>query len=456
MDRSGNDFSKGSICRNIMSLALPMTLAQLINVLYSIVDRIYIGHIPNASTDALTGIGLSLPVITIISAFAYLFGMGGAPLCSIDRGARKFKRAEDIMGNVFVMLLISGAFMTVFFEIFQTPVLRQFGASEKTLPYASAYLSIYLLGTVFAMIGTGMNSFINAQGFGKTGMCTILLGALLNIVLDPLFIFTFGMGIRGAAIATVISQGASAAWVLIFLAGKTALLRLSFRTMKLSIPILKQIVSLGMSGFVMYLSTGIVQVACNSSLAKYGGDLCIGIMTVLTSIREIVYLPLSGLTGGAQPVIGYNYGAAEYGRVRKSISFMTFSCLIFSLAAWAVLLLFPRAILGIFSSDPDMLRSGVPAMYIYFFGLFMAAFQFSGQFTFVALGKPKQAIFFSTLRKVIIVVPLTIFLPMIPRLGADGVFLAEPISNFISGAACWLTMYLTILKKLPAGAKAAA
>ncbi|WP_195607481.1 MATE family efflux transporter [Intestinimonas butyriciproducens] len=443
-----NDFSRGSVWKHIVNLAVPMTVAQIINVLYNIVDRIYIGHIPGAATDALTGVGLALPIITMISAFANLFGMGGAPLCSIARGAHAYKRAESIMGTSFFMLLGTGILLTLAFETFRTPVLQMFGASAQTMPYANTYIALYLLGTVFVMISLGMNSFINAQGFGKTGMLTVLIGAILNILLDPIFIFALDMGVKGAALATVISQGISALWVLRFLTGKKALLRLRLAAMRPALEHLKEILALGMSGFVMYISTSIVQIVCNVSLARYGGDLYIGVMTVLTSIREIVYTPLTGLTSGAQPVIGYNYGAKEYARVKQSIRMMTVACLAFTLAAWAAVLLFPHRFIQLFNSEDLMLEAGVPAMHIYFFGLFMAAFQFSGQFTFVALGRSKEAIFFSTLRKLLIVVPLTLILPMVGNLDANGVFLAEPISNFISGAACYATMYFVVWKRM--------
>lgn len=443
-----NDFSRGSVWKHIVNLAVPMTVAQIINVLYNIVDRIYIGHIPGAATDALTGVGLALPIITMISAFANLFGMGGAPLCSIARGAHAYKRAESIMGTSFFMLLGTGILLTLAFETFRTPVLQMFGASAQTMPYANTYIALYLLGTVFVMISLGMNSFINAQGFGKTGMLTVLIGAILNILLDPIFIFALDMGVKGAALATVISQGISALWVLRFLTGKKALLRLRLAAMRPALEYLKEILALGMSGFVMYISTSIVQIVCNISLARYGGDLYIGVMTVLNSIREIVYTPLTGLTNGAQPVIGYNYGAKEYARVKQSIRMMTVACLAFTLAAWAAVLLFPHRFIRLFNSEDLMLEAGVPAMHIYFFGLFMAAFQFSGQFTFVALGRSKEAIFFSTLRKLLIVVPLTLILPMVGNLDANGVFLAEPISNFISGAACYATMYFVVWKRM--------
>lgn len=443
-----NDFSTGSTGKHIFSLAVPMTLAQLINVLYNIVDKIYIGHLAVASTDALTGVGLALPVITFITAFANLFGMGGAPLCSIARGAHEDEKAESIMGTSFSMLLICGVLLTSFVEIFHTPILRLFGASDKTMPYAASYLVIYAAGTVFVMISLGMNSFINSQGFGRIGMCTVLIGAVLNIGLDPVFIFGLGMGVRGAALATIISQGVSAVWVLRFLTGKKALLRLSIRAMKISAEHLKKILALGLSGFVMYVSTSIVQVVYNVTLAHYGGDLYVGAMTVLASIREIVYTPLMGLTSGAQPVLGYNYGAGKYDRVRQGIRIMTLACLIFTIAAWALMMLFPHAFIRMFSSDQQMLAAAVPAMHIFFAGLIIESFQFAGQFTFVALGRSREAIFFSTFRKIIIVVPLAIFLPMIGGLGSKGVFMAEPVSNVVSGSLCYLTMYMVVYRKM--------
>ena len=308
-ENTRNDFSQGSIARNILNLAVPMTLAQLINVLYSVVDRIYIGHIPHVSADALTGVGLALPVITIITAFANLFGMGGAPLCSIARGGHEEKRAEDVMGNSFTMLLGTGTILMVLCLVFREPLLYLFGASDVTYQYADQYITIYLWGTLFVMTSLGMNNFINAQGFGKMGMLTVLLGAVLNIILDPVLIFGLGMGVRGAAVATVISQGASALWVFRFLTGKKAILRLKKRSMRPQKSIVKEITLLGTSGFVMSVTNGLVQIVCNAVLSRHGGDLYVGIMTVINSVREIINMPLTGLTSGAQPVISYNYGA---------------------------------------------------------------------------------------------------------------------------------------------------
>ena len=443
-----NDFSKGSVVRHILSLAAPMTLAQLINVLYSVVDRIYIGHLPHASAQALTGIGLCLPVITIISAFANLFGMGGAPLCSIARGGHEDKRAQKVMGNSFSMLLLTGVILMILFFVFKRPVLYLFGASNDTFGYANAYLSIYLLGTVFVMVSLGMNNFINAQGFGKMGMMTVLLGAVMNIILDPILIFGFHMGVQGAAIATVISQGASALWVLLFLTGRKAIFKLTREAMRLKGSLVKEITFLGTSGFVMAVTNGTVQIICNAVLARYGGDIYVGIMTVINSVREIASLPLNGLTSGAQPVMGYNYGAGCYRRVRTAIRFITAAGIGFSLIVWVVVFVEPRFFLHLFTTEQELITEGIPAMQIYFCGFFMMALQFVGQSTYVALNRPKQAVFFSLFRKVIIVVPLTILLPMIGGLGTSGVFWAEPVSNVIGGTACFVTMMITVWPSL--------
>lgn len=442
------DFGQGSVAVNILRLAVPMTLAQLINVLYNIVDRIYIGHIPHTSTNALTGIGLTLPVITIITAFANLFGMGGAPLFSIARGAGEQKKAGKIMGNSFSMLLLSGVILSAACYIFRKPLLYLFGASDVTYPYADAYITLYLLGTLFVMISLGMNNFINAQGFGITGMLTVSIGAVLNLLLDPLFIFVFHMGVRGAALATIISQGISALWVLRFLTGPKALLKLSLESMTLSFPLIKEITALGLSGFVMAVTNGSVQVICNATLQHYGGDLYVGIMTVINSVREIVTIPVTGLSNGAQPVMSFNYGAQKYDRVKSAIKLTTIFSIIFTFVIWALIFFFPHVFIRPFSSEPELLKEGIPAMHLYFFGIFLMALQFSGQSVFVALGKSKQAVFFSLLRKAVIVIPLTLCLPAIGGLGTNGVFLAEPISNLLGGTACFTTMMATVWRRL--------
>ena len=443
-----SDFSKGSVPGNILRLALPMTFAQLINVLYSVIDRMYIGHIPDAAANALTGIGLTFPIISIVSAFANLFGTGGAPLFSIERGRRENQRAEKIMGNTFAMLLCTGVLLTIVILLIKKPLLYLFGASDITYPYADSYLTIYLCGSVFVMTGLGMNPFINAQGFGRMGMMTVLLGAVVNIVLDPVFIFVFDMGVAGAALATVIAQFASAAWAISFLTGKRALLKLRICHMKIQFSLVKRITGLGTSGFIMNITNSLVQIVCNSTLQIFGGDLYVGVMTVLNSVREIVMTPVSGVTSATQPVLGFNYGAGEYRRVRSGIKFLSFVCMVYTVVTWLILLLFPTFFIQIFSSDPALTQACVPSMHIYFFGYFMMSLQMAGQSTAVGLGRSKQAIFFSLLRKAIIVVPLTLLLPRVFGLGVTGVFLAEPISNFIGGTACYVTMLLTIWKEL--------
>lgn len=443
-----NDFSQGSIYRHIMSLAIPMTIAQMVQVLYNIVDRIYIGHLEAGSSLALTGLGLTFPIITIISAFTNLFGMGGAPLCSIARGKNDMERAETIMGNTFFLLLVSSFVLMLASYVFMKPLLYMFGASDTTYPYAKEYLKLYLLGTPFVMLGTGMNGFINSQGFGKMGMMTILLGAIVNIILDPIFIFYFELGISGAAIATILSQLLSAIWVMKFLLGEKTILKLTKKNMRLEGELIKSITGLGLAGFVMSATNGAVQIACNATLKGHGGDIYVGIMTVLSSIRDVIILPIHGVTTGAQPVLGYNYGAKKYDRIKKGIIFVTVVTVIYMLLAWIIVFLYPGSFIKVFSSDMELIVKGIPAMNIYYFGFFMMAFQVAGQSIFVALGQSKQAVFFSLFRKIIVVVPLTLFLPYVADLGIKGVFLAEPISNFVGGTACYIAMLMTIRKIL--------
>ena len=443
-----NDFSKGSVIGNILSLALPMTVAQLINILYNVVDRMYIGRLPENATLSLTGLGLCMPIISAVIAFANLFGMGGAPLCSIARGKGDQKEAERIMGNAFSMLLVTGVILTVIGLLFKKPLLYAFGASDATYPYANSYLTIYLLGTIFVMTSLGLNAYINAQGFARIGMMTTLIGAVLNIILDPVFIFIFDMGVQGAAIATVISQAASAAWTFRFLTGKGTILRIRLSSMKPHGKTIGQITSLGLSGFMMSITNSIVQVVCNSTLSACGGDLYVGVMTVVNSIREIVTMPVTGVTNGSQPVISFNYGAGKYDRIKKAIRFMSISCIVYTVAIWGILHLFPVFFIHIFNNQPDLVEAAVPSMQIYYFGFFMMSLQFSGQTVFQALGKAKFAIFFSILRKVVIVTPLTLLLPRVVTPAVNGVFLAEPVSNFIGGAACFITMLAVVGREL--------
>lgn len=441
-----NNFAQGSIAKHITNLAGPMIVAQLINVLYNVIDRVYIGRIPEISTLAMGGLGLCLPLISIIIAFANLFGMGGSPLCSIARGQGKNDEAEEIMGNSFSLLVIFGILLTVIVFVLKEDLLWLFGASKDTIVYANDYMTIYLFGTIFVLISSGMNSFINSQGFAKIGMCTVLIGAILNIVLDPIFIFTFELGVKGAAIATVISQFISALWTIYFLTGNKTILKLKKKNMRLKIIHVKRIVSLGMAGFMMAITNSTVTIVCNATLQKYGGDLYIAIMTIINSIREVASLPGQGISNACQPVLGYNYGAGKSDRVIQGIKFVTFSALLMMLILWFAITFFPELFIKIFSHNPEIVKDGVNALRLYFFGFFMMAFQMVGQAVAVGLGKSRQAIFFSVFRKVIIVVPLTLILPI--YIGINGVFIAEAISNFIGGGACYITMWLTIVKKL--------
>ena len=446
------NFAEGKVWKNIIYQSIPLMLAQLVQLLYNVVDRIYIGHLPGADSMALTGIGLAFPLTTIIAAFTNLFGTGGAPLFSIARGARQEKRAEKILGNTFSLLVCCSAVLMALCFVFRRPVLYLFGASDASYVYADAYLKIYLLGTPFAMLATGLNGFINAQGFPKTGMMTTLLGAVLNLILDPIFIFSLHMGVSGAALATILSQTASCIWVLHFLImprrlGKETQLRIKKENLGVDWKLAREISSLGMAGFIMQGTNALVQIVGNTTLKIYGGDLYVGIMTVLNSVREILSLPVSGLTSGAQPVLGYNYGAKRFERVCQGIRFMSVIGILYTLLAWLAVIMGPRFLLSVFTEDPAMLEAGVRAIRIYFFGFFFMSFQFSGQASFTALGCSKQAIFFSLLRKAVIVAPLTILLPKF-GLGVDGIFLAEPISNAIGGLACFLTMYFTVYRKL--------
>ena len=442
-----NDFSKDPVWKCILAQAAPLMLAQLVQLLYNVVDRVYLGHLGEENSLALTGVGLIFPIVTLITAFAVLFGTGGVPLFSIERGAGNQEKAEKIMGNSFALLLCSACVLTVTGYLFSRPVLFAFGASADSYVFADAYLKIYLAGTVCSMITTGMNGYINAQGFPKIGMLSVVIGAVTNIVLDPVFIFGLGMGVAGAALATVISQTVSALWVLRFLFSKKPVIALSKGNIRIEKTITKDICQLGTSNFVMSGTNCLVQVVCNATLQTYGGDLFIGIMTVANSIREVFSLPVSGLVSGAQPVISFNYGAKNYERVRSGIRFNTIIGVVYTLLAWLIVMAMPRMWFRIFSDDVQLLHSGVPMLQIYFFGFVFMSLQFSGQSVFQALGDAKHAIFFSLLRKAFIVVPLTLLLPA-AGFGVKGVFLAEPISNIIGGIACYTTMRLTAYRKL--------
>ena len=447
MKQPATDFSQGSLKRHVLNQAIPLTLAQLVQLLYNVVDRIYIGHMEGVGDLALTGLGITFPVIVIVAAFTGLFSTGGTTLFSIARGQQREEEAKKILGTSFTLLTLGAAVLFLFFYNFRGRVLYLFGASPDSFAYAEPYLKIYLLGTLFSMWATGLNVFISAQGFPKVGMLTTVLGAAINIVLDPIFIFGLNMGVRGAALATILSQAVSAIWVLRFLLGKKAVTGLSRSSLNLKWSRLKPILLLGIPGFVMQGTNSLVSIVCNNQLQAYGGDLYVGIMTVINSIREMTTLPVQGITHGCQPVLGYNYGAKEFGRVKEGIRFIAVLGTIYTAVAWLLVMTFPKQLIGIFTADGDIIEAGANMLNIYFFGFVFMALQFTGQSTFQALGKAREAVFFSLLRKAFIVVPLTLLLPGL-GFGVAGVFLAEPISNAIGGIACATTMYFTVYRKI--------
>ena len=444
------DFSRGKVSGNILRLGLPMMLAELVHVLYNIVDRMYIGRMPGDGTIALTGLGVCFPLITLIGAFANLCSTGGATLATIARGEGRDEKAERIMGTAFTMLLIIGVFLSAVLYAAAPGILRLLGGDAETLPAALAYFRIYVLGTVPVLISLGMNPFINAQGFPRTGMMTVIIGAALNIVLDYLMIYTFHMGIAGAALATVVSQTVSAVWVLAFLRSRRAPLRL--RRLLIDRVQLREIVKLGLTGFTFRVTNSLTQAIVNIMLKAWGGvasTLYIGAMSLINSIREIVSLPNSGVVAGGQNVMSYNYGAKQYRRVSECIRFIFLCRLFVNIAMWALIMFAPRLMIGLFTTDGELVETTVECARIYFGAFPFMALQQSGQSTFVALNRPKHALLFSMLRKVVLVAPLTLLLPGM-GLGVNGVFWAELISQVTGASLCFITMYLLIWRKMMA------
>ena len=444
------DFEHGTITGNILGTALPMLVAQILSLLYNIVDRIYIARIPEVGTTALGAVGLCFPIIVIITAFSNLFGSGGAPLFSINRGKGNTKKAETIMNTSFSMMCICGVVLMVIGMLSASPILVLFGASKDALVYAFPYMIIYLIGTLPSMIAIGMNPFINAQGYATSGMLSVTIGAVANLILDPLFIFGLHLGIKGAAIATIISQTLSAAYVFYFLRKKSEIKvrMLSKAEWKVCGAEAKNIVSLGSAGFIMQLTNSVVTICCNSVLSGIGGDVYISVMTIVSSIRQMVETPIYAMNEGTSPILSYNYGAQRPKRVRKAIRVMTCMILIYTAIMWSVIIFAPEFLIGIFSSDATLMKDAVPALKQYFAAFICMDMQYIGQTVFKSLNKKKHAIFFSLLRKVFIVVPLTYLMPYALHMGTDGVFLAEPVSNVIGGGLCFITMLLTVLPEL--------
>lgn len=448
VNRTDSDFSQGSISSNILRLSMPMLLAEIVHVLYNIVDRIYIGHIEGSGTAALTGVGVTLPLITLIGAFAGLCSTGGAPLCSIARGEGNDRKASAIQDTCFTLLICFGLALTLLLRVFSRPLLTLLGADADTLPFAFGYFRIYVWGTTFSLISLGINAFINMQGFPKIGMGTVIIGAAVNIALDPLFIYTFHMGAPGAALATVISQLISALWACKFLIGKKAVLPL--RSLRLEKQYLAPIFKLGVTGFCFRVTNSFTEAVANITLKVWGGALStlyIGAMSVIYSIRDVAQLPASAISGGSQPFLGYNYGAKLYKRVRDGIRFETELMCGIMMALYLLLMLFPEKLMGMFTADQELIRIGAPCFRMFFCVFIFMAFQQVGQSIFVALNRPKFALFFSLLRKIGLILPLTLLLPRI-GLGVNGVFWAEAISELVGGIACYATMEMTVGKEL--------
>lgn len=448
------DFDKGRTSVNILQTAFPMFVAQVLNLLYSIVDRIYIGRIPGEGTAALGGIGLCFPVITLITAFTNLYGSGGAPLFAIARGQKQHAKAEHILNTSFRLEILTGIILTLTVLLTGRQILLLFGASDTSMQYALPYLRIYVIGTVFVMTATGMNPFINAQGFSQIGMLTVVIGAVSNIILDPVFIFMLDMGVCGAAIATIISQGLSAAFVMRFLSGRRS--PAAYKLKLKGLPILPDrassvnIVSLGISSFVMQFTNSVVTAVCNHVLMGLGGELYVSVMTIISSLRQVLEVPSASITDGASPIISYNYGARRPQKVREGIFVMSVAAGTYTLIGWIAVERMPHLLLSIFTSDSELIETALPALKLYFMAFIGMALQHSGQTTFKSLNKRRQAIFFSLFRKVILVVPLTIILPHMFGLGTNGVFIAEPISNIVGGSAAFIAMLLTVLPELKA------
>jgi putative MATE family efflux protein len=421
-----------SIGRLMFTLAVPAITAQLVNMLYNIVDRIYIGHIPEIGSNALTGVGICFPIIILIMAFSSLVAMGGAPQAAIAMGQQNNEKAERILGNCFTSLLIVAAAITAVFLIFGEPILWAFGASENTIGYANDYLQIYIIGTVFVQIALGMNMFITTQGFAKTSMLTVVIGAALNIILDPVFIFMFNMGVQGAALATIISQGVSAAWVLRFLTGKRTTLHIKKHCMRISPQIMLPVLALGVSPFIMQSTESLLSVVLNTSLLKYGGDIAVGAYTVLGSVIQIVNLPMQGLFQGAQPITSYNYGAQKFDRVKKSVRLLTITAVTYGTVFWLALMLVPQVFVGMFTSDAALTETTVWAMRIFLAGVFAFGFQGSFQNSFLALGQAKVSLLMALLRKIVLLIPLIFIMPVFFENKLFGVFIAEPIADILA------------------------
>lgn len=431
--------------RLIFGLAIPSVVAQLINVIYNMVDRIYIGHIPDVGAEALAGLGLSLPVILLIQAFSALAGMGGAPQASIQLGKGDRDSAERILGNSVTMLIGFAVILTCSFYFVKEPLLYLFGASDATLPYAEAYLNIYLVGTIFVMAYQGLNMYISCQGHARTAMISVLIGAILNIGLDPLFIFGLHMGIRGAALATIISQGVSAVWVVSFLLSKRTGLKIRVKNMRLNARVAGAILGLGVSPFVMQSTESLISIVLNRGLQQYGGDIYVGVLTILQSVMQLIVIPVQGFSQGVQPIISYNYGANQLRRVRKTIQIALSVIWGFSFLFTGIVMLFPKVFTSLFTSQPEMLSLSASKLPVFLAGLLIFGIQMTCQNTFMGLGKAKLSLFIALWRKVILLIPLALILPHFA--GVDGIYWSEPIADTVSALTAGILFVFTVWRK---------
>ena len=443
-----NPLGTERVGRLLLRLALPAVTAQLVNMLYNIVDRIYIGHIPDVGAAALTGVGVTFPIIMVIAAFSALIGMGGAPRASIKMGQKDDAGAEEIMGNCLTVLVGISVVLTAVFLFFGRDLLLLFGASGDTIGYASSYMNIYVCGTLFVQLALGMNSFISSQGFAKTSMITVVIGAAINIALDPLFIFTFGLGVQGAALATVLSQAVSAAWVMSFLRGKKTHLRIRRRYLRPKASVMLPVLALGVSPFIMQSTESLVNIALNSSLQAYGGDLAVGAMTILASLMQVLSLPIMGIAQGAQPIAGFNFGAGKNDRVRKTFKLLLISSVTFSVSLWLAMMLIPQVFISLFNNDPELMKVTVWAVRIYMGGAFALGAQFACQQTFIAVGQAKVSLLLALLRKIVLLIPLIYILPNFFADKVFAVFLAEPVSDLLAATITVITFALQFGKIL--------
>ena len=448
MNKSNINLTEGKIVSILWRLAIPAILSQIINLLYNVVDRIYNGKLPEGDM-AMAGLGIAMPIILLISAFSLLIGNGGAPLAAIQMGKQKNNEAEKILGNSVSLLIMISIFLTILFMLFKEPILLLFGASNATITYAIDYISIYLLGTLFVQFTLGLNPFIITQGFAKIGMFSVLIGAIINIILDPIFIFGLEMGVKGAALASVIAQFCSMLWVIRFLCGKKTKLKIMKQYLKLDTTVVGKILSLGMAPFIMHGSESLILIALNSQLLKYGGNIALNSMTIMSSLTQVVVLPLLGLAQGAQPILGHNLGAGKIGRVKKTFEILFITCLSYTIIIILTFMIFSKWIVMIFNTNPELVKTTTEAMKIYFAGLFVFGAQVACQQTFLALGKAKQSMMLVILRKLILLVPMILILPLFLSDQYKAILIAEPITDIVSTLItmiCFGYYYMTKLK----------